>query len=185
MNPSPNLFIIGATGAGKTSIGRRLSAHYGLPFVDLDQEIERDTGASVSMVFEIEGETGFRARESVLLDACTQRNGVILATGAGAILAAANRQRLVARGFVIWLQTSVEQQMQRLQRDTQRPLLAGTDRRARLQAMSDTRQPLYRAIADLAVAGQGGSVSAASERCIALLDQHWQRQALTGAQQPA
>jgi shikimate kinase len=185
MNPSPNLFIVGATGAGKTSVGRRLSAHYELPFVDLDQEIERDTGASVSMVFEIEGEAGFRARESALLDACSQRVGVILATGAGAVLAAANRQRLSTRGFVIWLQTNVEQQLERLQRDARRPLLAGVDRRVQLQAMADVRGPLYRDIADLAVPGERGPVAAASERCIALLDQHWQRPAVTDTQQRA
>jgi len=185
MNPSPNLFIVGATGAGKTSIGRRLSAHYELPFIDLDQEIEHDTGASVSTVFEIEGEAGFRARESALLDACTRRVGVILATGAGAVLAAANRQLLSKRGFVIWLQTNVEQQLERLQRDARRPLLAGVDRRARLLAMADVRRPLYQAIADLAVAGERGPVAAASERCIALLEQHWQRPAVTDTQQRA
>lgn len=185
MNPSCNLFIIGGTGAGKTSIGRRLSAHYELPFVDLDQEIERDTGASVSTVFEVEGERGFRARESLLLDSCTQRVGVILATGAGAVLSAANRERLGSRGFVIWLQTSVAQQLQRLHRDARRPLLAGRDRLARLQAMRDLRQPLYEAIADLTVAGEGDSVAAASARCIALLDQHWQHPAKTDMQQPA
>ncbi len=185
MNPSPNLFIIGATGAGKTSIGRRLSGHYGLPFVDLDEEIERHTGANVGTVFEIEGEAGFRLRESMLLDACSQRIGVILATGAGAVLAAPNRERLAARGFVIWLQTNVEQQLERLQRDAQRPLLAGVDRRTRLQAMADVRQPLYRDLADLAIPGERGPVAAASARCIVLLDQHWQRPAVTAAQQHA
>ena len=185
MNPSPNLFIVGATGAGKTSIGRRLSAHYGLPFVDLDEEIERHTGANVSTVFEVEGETGFRRRESILLDECSERVGVVLATGAGAVLTATNRQRLSTRGFVIWLQTNVEQQLERLQRDGQRPLLAGGDRRARLQAMAEVRHPLYRAIADLAVPGERGPVAAASERCITLLDQHWLRPALADAQHRA
>lgn len=185
MNPSRNLFIIGATGAGKTSIGRRLGAHYGLPFVDLDQEIERHTGVNVSMVFEIEGEAGFRQRESALLDMHSQHVGVILATGAGAVLAAANRERLAARGFVVWLQTSVEQQLERLQRDARRPLLAGADRRERLQAMAHIRQPLYQDLADLAVPGEHGTVAAASARCIALLDRHWQRPSVADAQQRA
>jgi shikimate kinase len=175
MNPSCNLFIIGPTGAGKTSIGRRLAVHYGLPFVDLDQEIERRTGVPVSTVFDIEGETGFRQRESTLLDECSGRNGVLLATGAGAVLAESNRQHLIARGYVIWLQTSVAQQLERLARDTRRPLLAGADRCARLQAMAQIREPLYRGIADLTVPGEHGAVAAASERCIALIDQHWQR----------
>lgn len=185
MNPSCNLFIIGPTGAGKTSVGRRLAEHYGLPFVDLDQEIERHTGVDVNTVFEIEGETGFRLRESALLDEYTQRTGIVLATGAGAVLAPSNRQWLIERGYVIWLQTSIEQQLERLERDTHRPLLAGVDRRERLQAMSLTRAPLYQQIADLAVPGAHGSVLAASARCIALIDRHWQRQPTARPQQSA
>lgn len=175
MNPSCNLFIIGPTGAGKTSIGRRLAVHYGLPFVDLDQEIEAHTGVDVGTVFEIEGEAGFRARESALLDECSRRRGVLLATGAGAVLAAHNRLQLMERGYVVWLQASVEQQLERLQRDSQRPLLAGTDRHARLQDMARTRSPLYHDIADLTIPGEHGSVATASERCIQLIDRHWQR----------
>lgn len=177
MNPSCNLFIIGPTGAGKTSIGRRLADHYGLPFVDLDQSVEHHCGVDVNTVFEIEGESGFRQRESTLLDTLSQRAGVLLATGAGAVLAPANRQWLSERGFVVWLQVSLEQQLERLQRDQRRPLLAVPDRRERLQTMAATREPIYRELADLVVPGQHGTVSAASERCIALINQHWQRAA--------
>lgn len=175
MNPSSNLFIVGATGAGKTSIGRALAAHYGLAFIDLDQEIESHTGVDVGMVFEIEGEAGFRQRESALLDARSGRAGVVMATGAGAVLAPVNRQRLAARGFVVWLQTSVEQQLQRLQRDERRPLLAGVDRAERLHAMALERTPLYAHVADLVVPGASGGVAAACMRCVGLIDQHWQR----------
>lgn len=175
MNPSCNLFIVGPTGAGKTSIGRRLAGHYGLSFVDLDQEVEQHCGVDVNTVFEIEGEAGFRQRESALLDALSQHAGVLLATGAGAVLAAANRQWLVERGFVVWLQASIEQQLERLERDQRRPLLAVPDRHARLAAMAVAREPIYRELADLAVPGQHGGVSAASERCITLIDRHWQR----------
>src|SRR6185312_15129851 len=154
------------TGAGKTSIGRRLAGHYGLSFVDLDQEVEQHCGVDVNTVFEIEGEAGFRLRESALLDALSRHAGVLLATGAGAVLAAANRQWLAERGFVVWLQASIEQQLERLERDQRRPLLA---------AMAVVREPIYRELADLAVPGQHGGVSAASERCIALVDRHWQR----------
>ena len=185
MNPSCNLFLIGPTGAGKTSIGRRLAAHYGLPFVDLDQEIERQCGVDVSTVFEIEGEAGFRQRESATLDACSQRAGVLLATGAGAVLDPRNRQQLAERGYVVWLQTSVEQQLERLERDHRRPLLAVPDRRARLQTMAQIREPLYRALADLAVPGEHAGVLAAGERCIALIDHHWQRTPLAASQQTA
>jgi shikimate kinase len=176
MNPSCNLFIVGPTGAGKTSIGRRLAAHYGLHFIDLDQEIEHHCGVPVSTVFEIEGEAGFRQRESTLLDECSQRHGVLLATGGGAVLAADNRRHLRERGFVIWLQASVEQQLERLARDTKRPLLAGVDRRERLENMSLARVDFYREVADLAIPGEFEGVPAASERSIGLIDQAWQRQ---------
>ena len=175
MNPSHNLFLIGPTGAGKTSIGRRLAAHYGLTFVDLDQEIERHCGVDVNTVFEIEGEAGFRQRESALLDECSRRPGVLLATGAGVVLAPHNRRHLRERGYVVWLQTTIEQQLERLERDQHRPLLAVPDRHERLKAMAQVREPLYRELADLAVPGEHGSVAAASERCIALIDHHWQR----------
>ncbi|KZC35091.1 MULTISPECIES: shikimate kinase [Rhodanobacter] len=175
MNPSPNLFLIGPTGAGKSSIGRRLAAHYDLSFVDLDQEIERHCGADVNRVFEIEGEAGFRQRESALLDECSRRDGVLLATGAGAVLAEANRRRLRERGYVVWLQASIEQQLERLERDHHRPLLAVANRRERLQAMAQVREPLYRELADLAVPGEPDSLAASGERCIALIDRHWQR----------
>ncbi len=175
MNPSRNLFIIGPTGAGKTTIGRRLADHYGLSFVDLDREVEKHCGVDVNTVFEIEGEAGFRQRESALLDALSQRSHVLLATGAGAVLDEANRQWLHQRGFVVWLQTSIGQQLERLERDQRRPLLAVPDRRARLQAMAAVREPIYRGLADLAIPGHHGGINAASERCIALVDRHWQR----------
>lgn len=174
MNPSHNLFIIGPTGAGKTSIGRRLATHYGLTFVDLDHEIERHCGVDVNTVFEIEGEAGFRQRESMLLEEISRQRDLLLATGAGAVLAESNRRYLHGRGYVVWLQTTVAQQLERLERDHRRPLLAVPDRHERLQAMARIREPLYRELADLAVPGEHGSVASASERCIALIDQHWQ-----------
>jgi shikimate kinase len=185
MNPSQNLFIVGATGAGKTSIGRRLALHYGLPFVDIDQEIEHTCGVNVTTVFEIEGEAGFRQRETTAIDDCSQRRGVMMATGAGAVLAEHNRALLMARGYVVWLQTSIEQQLERLERDHHRPLLQVADRHERLQAMAQMREPLYREIADLAVPGEHGSVASATERCIALIDRHWQRHPLASSQQTA
>ncbi|HEX7814470.1 shikimate kinase [Dyella sp.] len=175
MNPSCNLFIVGPTGAGKTSIGRRLAAHYGLRFIDLDHEIESHCGVDVATVFEIEGEAGFRQRESMLLDDCTRHEGIVLATGGGAILAETNRRWLRERGYVIWLQASVEQQLERLARDTKRPLLAAGDRRAKLEAMAQVRGSLYEHSADLAIPGELEGVPAASDRCVLLIDQSWQR----------
>jgi shikimate kinase len=177
MNPSSNLFLIGPTGAGKTSIGRQLAARYQLPFLDLDQEIERQTGVPVSTIFDIEGEAGFRRREHALLDTCSQRQGILLASGAGAVLDPISRRYLTERGYVVWLQASVPLQLQRLALDTTRPLLADADRQQKLEAMAATRTALYEEIADLAVphGGELEGVAAAAERCLALIDQHWKR----------
>ncbi|HXS73964.1 MAG TPA: shikimate kinase [Rhodanobacteraceae bacterium] len=174
MNPSCNLFLIGPMGAGKTTVGRRLAAHYGLPFVDLDAEIETHTGAGVPLIFDVEGEPGFRRREAALLAECSARDGVVLATGGGAVLDARNRELLQTRGFVVWLQTSVEQQLQRLERDRQRPLLQAEDRRERLHVMAHARDPLYAGIADLSVPSHAHTPAHAAEHLVKLLDEHWQ-----------
>lgn len=174
MNPSCNLFLIGPTGAGKTSLGRRLAAHYGLRFVDLDREIERRTGTGVANIFAIEGEAGFRRRESAVLAECAAAENIVLATGAGAVLDAGNRALLAARGYVLWVQAGIAQQLDRLARDSSRPLLAGEDRHAKLTAMAAIREPLYQAAADLALPAAHG-VATSSNQAIALLDRHWQR----------
>jgi len=179
MNPSSNLFLIGPTGAGKTSIGRQLAARYQLPFLDLDQEIERQTGVPVSTIFDIEGEAGFRRREHAMLDTCSQRHGILLASGAGAVLDPVSRRHLMERGYVVWLQASVPLQLQRLALDTTRPLLADTDRQRKLEAMAASRTTLYEEIADLVIphGGEQEGLAAATERCLALIEQHWNRQA--------
>jgi len=176
MNPSHNLFLVGPTGAGKSTLGRSLAEHYRLRFIDLDQEIEQRAGVPVSRVFEVEGEAGFRARESAMLAEFSAHRGIVLATGAGAVLAVENRQTLQQRGYVLWLKASVAQQMDRLQRDTTRPLLAG-DRRATLEAMVPIREPLYRQVADLEIASAVEGVHAAAEQAIHLIDRHWRRTA--------
>ncbi|HEX7348140.1 MAG TPA: shikimate kinase [Rhodanobacteraceae bacterium] len=175
MNPSPNLFLIGPMGAGKSSIGRRLAAHFDMPCIDLDAAIEERTGTRVATIFEIEGEAGFRRRESALLAELADRDGVVLATGGGAVLAADNRAVLHARGFVLWLKASVEQQMRRLVRDRQRPLLEVPDRQAQLEHLARVRDPLYQELADLAVASEGETCQQSALRITALLAAHWQR----------
>ncbi|MBL8273498.1 MAG: shikimate kinase, partial [Xanthomonadales bacterium] len=135
MNPAPNVFLVGPMGAGKSTIGRRLARHFGLAFIDLDDELEARTGASVKLIFELEGEAGFRARESALLAELAQADGRLLATGGGTVLDAGNRALLRSRGFVVWLRASVAQQLRRLERDRKRPLLGGPDRRARLEQL--------------------------------------------------
>lgn len=176
MNPSPNLYLIGPMGAGKSCIGRRLAAHFALPFLDLDHELEQRTGVSINLMFELEGEAGFRLRESQLLEEQCQRHGLVLATGGGAVLAEPNRALLRNHGFVLYLPAPVELQLQRLSRDTRRPLLANPDRRQRLIAMAGSRNPLYESIADLTLPPEHGSVRRAAERAIHALCSHWQQQ---------
>jgi shikimate kinase len=175
MNPSPNLFLVGPTGAGKTSIGQRLAAHYGLPFVDLDVEIEAHCGTTIADIFEREGEAGFRARECAHLDEFSRREGIVLATGAGAVLDPANRDALMARGTVLMLGVDVDEQLDRLQHDTVRPMIAGADRRGRLESLAGHRNHLYEEIADLIFRGRHESVDDAVPRAIALLERHWKR----------
>ncbi len=176
MNPAPNLFFIGPMGAGKTTIGRRVAELLGLPFFDLDHEIESHCGADVPLIFDIEGESGFRHREGMLLADFSARRGIALATGGGAVLAQDNRRLLRERGFVVYLETTVAEQLHRLARDRKRPLLAAPDRRERLQALNAEREPLYREIADLIVpAGHIGGTAQVAQRLTADLAQRWQR----------
>ena len=175
MNPAPNLVLVGPMGAGKTSIGKRLAVRLGLAFVDCDHRLEEVTGAPVPLIFECEGEAGFRARETALIAELMQGAGQLVATGGGAVLAAENRERLKARGFVVHLQVSVSQQIERLARDRSRPLLAVGDKRARLEALAVERGPIYRDVADLAFDADGLGVAVAAERLGALLEQRWQR----------
>lgn len=176
MNPAANLFFVGPMGAGKTTIGRRTAALLQLPFHDLDLAIEEHCGADVALIFDIEGESGFRRRESALLAEFAQRSGIALATGGGAVLAEDNRCLLHARGFVVYLETTVDEQLRRLSRDRKRPLLAAPDRRERLLALAAQREPLYRQIADLTVpAGHSGSTAQVAQRLAATLSERWQR----------
>lgn len=138
-------------GSGKTTVGRFLATRLGLDFLDLDQEIERRCGVDVSVIFEIEGEAGFRAREQCMLDELTQRDNILLATGGGTVLAEANRVMMRERGLVVWLQTSVNQQLRRLERDQRRPLLQTPDRRERLDKLAESRNALYAGCAHLIV----------------------------------
>lgn len=179
MNPSSNLFLIGPMGAGKTSIGRRLAGQWGMRFVDLDHEIETVTGAPIPLIFELEGEAGFRQREAATLEQFSASQGIVLACGGGVVLGDANRHQLAAHGFVVYLQTKVEHQIERLRRDTQRPLLATPDRRQRLQALNDQREPLYREVADLCIEPRQEPIRRASARIATQIEAHWQRLAPT------
>ena len=176
MNPAPNLFFIGPMGAGKSTLGKRVAEALGLPFLDLDHEIQAQCGADIPLIFDVEGECGFRRRESAMLAEFAARDGVALATGGGAILAEANRRLLRERGFVVFLETTVDEQLERLARDRKRPLLAAPDRHERLLVLAAQRDPLYREIADLTVpAGHRGSVAQVAQQLAGQLRQVWRR----------
>ena len=176
MNPAPNLFFIGPMGAGKTTIGRGVAELLGLPFHDLDHAIQAHCGADIPLIFDIEGECGFRERESAALAELAAHSDIVLATGGGAVLAEENRHLLRARGFIVYLETTVDEQLQRLARDRKRPLLAAPDRRERLLAMAAKRDPLYREIADLIVpAGPRKGTAQVAQRLAAELGRCWQR----------
>jgi len=147
----PNIILVGPMGAGKSTIGRLLAKELRLAFRDSDKEIEKRTGASIPLIFDVEGEQGFREREhSAIADLC-QLQGVVLATGGGAVLREANRQALHQGGRVIYLHASVEQQVGRTARDRNRPLLQTPNPRQVLVELMALRDPLYREIADIIV----------------------------------
>ena len=145
-------------GAGKSAVGRHLARLLHLEFVDSDEEIEMRTGVDIPFIFEKEGEEGFRKREIKVIDKLSQREGVVLATGGGAIVDPESRNRLGARGFVIYLHTSVNQQLERTQKGRERPLLNNGDRGKILSDLMEQRDPLYREIADLIVETDGRKV---------------------------
>lgn len=142
-----NIFLVGPMGAGKTTIGRHLADLLHWEFVDSDHEIEARTGANIPWIFDIEGETGFRQREQAAIDLLTQRRHIVLATGGGAIMRAANRHFLRERGTVVYLETSVERSLERTARDQNRPLLQTADPHQRLSELLRLRDPLYREVA--------------------------------------
>ncbi len=146
-----NIFLVGPRGAGKTTIGRYLAAALGYDFDDSDQEIQQRTGVDIPTIFEFEGEEGFRRREAQVVDALTQREHLVLATGGGVILNPENRKCLTSRGWVIYLFCSPEQQYERTARDRNRPLLQTENPLQRLKDLMAQRDPLYRNVADLVI----------------------------------
>jgi shikimate kinase len=158
MKHPKNLFLVGPMGAGKSAVGRQLARLTHLDFVDSDEEIESRTGVDIPFIFEKEGEEGFRKRESKVIDELSSRDGIVMATGGGAVVDPESRSRLGGRGFVVYLYTSVKQQLERTQRGRNRPMLENGDKEKVLEELMELRDPMYREIADLIVETDGRRV---------------------------
>jgi shikimate kinase len=146
-----SIFLVGMMGAGKTSVGRLLAQHLNKRFVDADQVIEARTGVRIPVIFEIEGEEGFRAREAGIVDELTRENDIVLATGGGAVLRPENRAALHGRGTVVYLRAGADELWHRTRHDRNRPLLQTSDPRGRLAELLATREPLYQEVAHVTV----------------------------------
>ena len=155
---SGNLILVGMMGSGKTTMGRALARHLGKDFVDSDEEVQRRTGVTIPHIFDVEGETGFRQRETAALRDLVERDNMVLATGGGAVLAEQNRALLQQNGVVIYLKTSVHDLWQRTRHDRNRPLLQTGDPHAKLSELFRQRDPLYMQVADIVM--QSGKQSA-------------------------
>ena len=146
-----NIFFIGLMGAGKTTVGKLIAKHLGKTFYDTDQVIEQRTGVKVATIFELEGESGFRKRETATIEELTQIDNIVLATGGGAILSPENRHLLKQHGYVIYLRANVHELWLRMRNDKHRPLLQNVDVRARLEQLYQARNPLYTETASLII----------------------------------
>ena len=149
MSKADNIILVGPMGVGKSTIGKKLAKRLGKKFFDSDKEIEKKTGATIRLIFDLEGERGFRERESRLIDELTLENDIVLATGGGAVLAAANRDTLSSRGIVVFLMASPELLLKRTAHDQSRPLLETNDRMGKIKSILNERQPLYAEVADM------------------------------------
>jgi shikimate kinase len=160
-----NIFLVGPMGVGKSTIGRQLASMLHKSFKDSDHEIEKRTGVDIPTIFDIEGEEGFRKRETGIIDELSGETNLVLATGGGVVLKAENR-RALRRGFVVYLSASVETLVDRTRRDRSRPLLQNTDKRQKIVELMEIRDPLYREEADLVIDTDGRSPKAVAREII-------------------
>ena len=158
MPPTRNIFLIGPMGSGKTAVGRQLARLFRLTFYDSDADVEARTGVDISFIFEKEGEAGFRIRERESIDRLTRLSSIVLATGGGAVIDADNRRALAERGVVVYLETSIDQQLERTRHARHRPLLNGTDPEEKLRELMLRRAALYSEIAQVTVSTDGRRV---------------------------
>ena len=165
-----NLILIGPMGSGKTTVGKQLAKRTRMDFVDSDHIIEDRCGVSISTIFDIEGESGFRKRETKILSELCERSGIVLATGGGAITVEENRILLRKSGFVIYLKTTIETQLARTQKNNNRPLLENVDAEKRLTELMEERGVLYEQEADLVVTSGERIVSKVVDEIMSALD---------------
>ncbi len=166
-----NIFLIGPMGAGKSTIGRELADRLHLEFFDSDQEIERRTGADIAWVFDLEGEAGFRKREEGVIEDLSEKQGIVLATGGGSVISDRVRNRLSARGIVVYLETTIDKQVARTQRDRRRPLLQTSEKpRTVLENLAVERNPFYEEIADVIIKTDDQSAKVVAHKIIERLD---------------
>ena len=177
MHGSGNIYLVGLMGAGKTTVGRALARRLKLRFVDSDHEIEARCGVKIRVIFEIEGEAGFRAREAQAMGELTRLDGIVLATGGGVVLREDNRSLLAARGTVVYLRATPEHLYERVRQDRNRPLLATADPLGRLRELYRERDPLYRAVADLVVDTGRQSVQVLARGLLQQLGGEWKASA--------
>ncbi len=163
MRGKTNVYLIGPMGSGKTAVGRYLARLLDLTFHDSDTEIERRTGVDIPLIFEKEGEAGFRQRERDAIELLTAMEHIVLATGGGAVLLEENRRHLSQRGYVVYLETSVVQQVERVKQGRDRPLLNNVDIASKLAQLMAERVPLYREVADVIVPTDGRKVRTVAE----------------------
>ncbi|MBQ0721555.1 MAG: shikimate kinase AroK [Gammaproteobacteria bacterium] len=171
MRELASIFLVGPMGAGKTTIGRHLARLLGKSFVDLDLEIEQRCGAEISWIFDVEGEEGFRKRESAMLKDLVAGNNIVLATGGGVVLSAENRALLKCSGTVVFLAVAPQILISRMQQDTKRPLLQVEDRKAVIEDIVREREPLYREVADIIFDGHRKTPAVAAQEIVSLIQQ--------------
>ena len=158
-----NIFLIGPMGSGKTAVGRHLARLFQYTFHDSDADIEAKTGVDIAFIFEKEGEAGFRLRERESIERLTGLESIVLATGGGAVIDPVNREALSQRGAVVYLATSVNQQIERTRHARHRPLLHDTDPEKKLKELMEHRAALYAEIADVTVTTDGRRVQIVAE----------------------
>ena len=173
MPKNKNIFLIGPMGAGKTTIGRQLARELKMAFYDSDREIEAHTGVNIPLIFELEGEEGFRKREQAAIDELTQKQNIVLATGGGAVLRKQNRRHLSERGTAIYLYSDLDSLLERTRKDRNRPLLHGDESpEVVLRKLMDERDPLYRETADHIIDTGGSSIRGVIKAIIVCLDKN-------------